>query len=249
MRFVPRPPRVPPSARRRKWQSRPRAARRRGCRPGNLCPAGTLSRPTYRPGSRSAAGTHRVEVAVPAGPPKRAGLVDRRGFGGDRSQREVDRLALGLEVVAPHDLGACPIVDIHVGACDTPIIHQEADGAQIRGASQLFRVGGTSAPPDPVMPAFAGMTVGCVGVPEWRVVVIPAPEPESRGGEVELNGAPLMPRTSTRLELWQGLPRRGAAGVPAYPLSPGLNSYGASPGMDSRVRDNDGGGLERGRRG
>ena len=131
----PAPRRVPPSARRRRWQSRPPAARRRECRPGNLCPAGTLSRPRYRPGSRSAAGTHRVEVAVPAGTSKRAGLVDRRGFGGHRSQREVDRLALGLEVIAPHDLGACPIVDIHVGACHTPIIHQEPDGAQVRGAS------------------------------------------------------------------------------------------------------------------
>ena len=155
MRFVPRPPRVPPSARRRRWQSRPPAARRRGCRPGNLCPAGTLSRPTYRPGSRSAAGTHRVEVAVPAGPPKRAGLVDRRGFGGDRSQREVDRLALGLEVVSPHHLGACPIVDIHVGACDTPIIHQEDDGTQVCLAS-------------PWIPAFSRMTERGPGAPVLR---------------------------------------------------------------------------------
>ena len=39
-------------------------------RPGNPCPAETLSRPTRRPGSRSAAGPHRVQDAVPGRPPE-----------------------------------------------------------------------------------------------------------------------------------------------------------------------------------
>ena len=58
---------------------------------------------------------------------------------------------------------------------------------------------------------------------EHNVVVIPASEPESRGGDAELNSDPLA-ETGHTSGVVPGSPRAGAAGVPRPPLSPDLNS-------------------------
>ena len=56
-----------------------------------------------------------MEVAVPSDAPEGAGFIDGSGFGGQGAEREVDRIALGGESIAPHDFGARLIVDVYVG--------------------------------------------------------------------------------------------------------------------------------------
>ena len=75
-----------------------------------------MRRLVFPSGSRRTAGAHRVEVAVPADSPECASLFEGRGFGGQGSQREVDGLAPGGELVAAHHLGARLLVNVYVGA-------------------------------------------------------------------------------------------------------------------------------------
>ena len=56
--------------------------------------------------------THLVKVALPTDPSKRMRLVDRYGFGRQRSQSEVNRFTLGRELITPHHFGAGPVVDV-----------------------------------------------------------------------------------------------------------------------------------------
>ena len=80
--------------------------------------------------SQYTAGTHFIEVALPASASKSAGFFQGSGFGRQRSQREVDSFAFGRKAIAPHDFGASHIVDVHIGACHTPKIHQPLAGCK-----------------------------------------------------------------------------------------------------------------------
>ena len=82
--------------------------------------------------------------------------------------------------------------------------------------------------------SFRGYDGGCVCVSEWRVVVIPAPEPESRGGKVNVTRSTgsasrglLFLTAATGDVVHQ---RIGGVRVPA----------GEPPPLDSRLRGNDG---------
>ena len=82
--------------------------------------------------------------------------------------------------------------------------------------------------------SFRGYDGGCICVSEWRVVVIPAPEPESRGGKVNVTRSTgsasrglLFLTAATGDVVHQ---RIGGVRVPA----------GEPPPLDSRLRGNDG---------
>ena len=112
-----------PSAPHCRWQSRSPIVHQPGSKPGTPNLAGTLSRPKCRPESRRTAGTHRVEVALPADPSKRPSLVHRRLFCCERPQGEVNRFSLGRQLITPHHLGTRPIIYVYICAYHTPTIH------------------------------------------------------------------------------------------------------------------------------
>ncbi len=114
IRPAPRP--ALPSAPHCRWQSRSPIVHQPGSKLGTPNFAGTLSRPKYRPELRRTAGTHRVEVALPADPSKRSSLVHRCLFGCQRPQGEVNRFALGRQLITPHYLCARLIIDVFIGA-------------------------------------------------------------------------------------------------------------------------------------
>ena len=68
--------------------------------------------PAISSGSRQTARAYFVEVTLPTDPSQRASLVDRYGFGRQRSQSEVNRLTLGRKLISAHHLGAGPFIDV-----------------------------------------------------------------------------------------------------------------------------------------
>lgn len=79
---------------------------------------------------------HLVEIAVPTGSAHSAGLIEAERLRCKRAQGEIDGFPLGREAVLPHDRCTSFVVDIHVGACHTPIIHH--NGARcLRDAAVL----------------------------------------------------------------------------------------------------------------
>lgn len=71
---------------------------------------------------------HFVEIAVPAGSAHLAGFIEAEWLRCKRAQGEIYRFPLGREAVLPHDRCTSFVVDVHVSACHTPIIHHDGAG-------------------------------------------------------------------------------------------------------------------------
>ena len=76
------------------------------------------TRTTYAP-------THLVEIAVPTGPAHSAGFIEAQWLRCQRAQGEIDGFPLGRQAVLPHDRCTGSVVDIHVGARHTPMMHDD----------------------------------------------------------------------------------------------------------------------------
>ena len=100
-----------------------------------------------------------VQVGVPARAPHPAGMVEVERLGGEGVERELHRLPLGRQAVPLHHDGAGGIIDVDVGACHTPTIHQEGIRRQASGQ------------PDPAgatLVAWAGVTLRAVATSGGR---------------------------------------------------------------------------------
>ena len=102
--------------------------------------------PRCQSGSRGATRAELFEVSFPTRAPKRTCALDRERLSGEQSKGEIDRLSLRCEVVAAHDRPASVVVDVHIGACHTPIIHltpgRPPPGRQV-GPRRMPRSAGT----------------------------------------------------------------------------------------------------------
>ena len=79
---------------------------------------------------------HFVEIAVPPGSAHLAGFIEAQWLRCKRAQGKIDGFPLGREAVLPHDRCTSFVVDIHVGACHTPIIHH--NGARCSRAAAVL---------------------------------------------------------------------------------------------------------------
>ena len=82
-----------------------------------------------------AASPHFVQVAVPTGSAHPLGFLKAERFRCERSQRKIDGFPLGRQAVPPHDRCAGFVVDIHVGACHTSMIHKRDVGHGSNGCA------------------------------------------------------------------------------------------------------------------
>lgn len=80
---------------------------------------------------------HFAEIAVPPGSAHLTGFIEVEWLRCERAQGEIDGFPLSREAVLPHDRCTRVVVDIHVGACHTPMMHHYAARCCGTGAAEI----------------------------------------------------------------------------------------------------------------
>ncbi len=69
-------------------------------------------------------GSHFVQVALPAGASQLTSLIEIQWLCSQSAQCEVDRVALGSQLIPTHHGGASFVIDVYICVSHTPTIHQ-----------------------------------------------------------------------------------------------------------------------------